>query len=567
MKLLKTLILILFVNFCASYEEKDDMIVEINDGKILGRHIVSNSGKSIRAFIGIPYAEKPLGELRFKPAQKVKKWEGVLPTQDRPPLCMQFNPFIRSWLIQGEEDCLYVNVYTPEKSDKKLPVLLYIHGGGWIRGDAYPYSPEYLLDHDIIYVAANYRVGTLGYLSTEDENCPGNYGFKDQSFVLKWVQENIEFFGGDKNSVTIWGESAGGASVNYHMFSPMSKNLFHRAISHSGTLNTCWSDPGKKGDARKKAFFIGKQVNCIPSNENDTKELIECLRKVDAEKLIEASTKMYTWDNDPVVLFNPVIEDFESDEEPFIAERSFVKDSTDIPWLIGMNSEEGLLKVGAIIDSKEFTDELISGWDTILPDSFLYNYLNESEQTEITRKINDFYFGNITVSDKMRDPKGLIDLWTDGWFIGMFESLKNRFEQGGNDNTYVFYFTHKSTASFSQSKDFHGTCHVDDLIPLFSLRKSYYYSSVPTQHDKDLTRVMTAMWVNFARTGKPNPDNLPSLPQWPAASGTSMKYLQIGNENGNSQSLFQLKENFLTERADFWMNLREDHKLNSWQKD
>lgn len=139
-------------------------------------------------------------------------------------------------------------------------------------------------------------------------------------------------------------ESAGGASVNYHMFSPMSKNLFHRAISHSGTLNTCWSDPARKGDERKKAFFIAEKVNCTPSIEEDTKELIECLRKVDAKKLIEASTEMYTWDNDPVVLFHPVIEDFSSNEEPFISERSFATHSVNIPWLVGMASEEGLLK-------------------------------------------------------------------------------------------------------------------------------------------------------------------------------------------------------------------------------
>lgn len=126
---LSNILFIVFLSYCASYEEKDDMIVQINAGKILGRHIVSNSGRTIRAFTGIPYAEKPLGELRFKPAQKVKPWDGVLPTQNRPNLCMQFNPFIRSWIVQGHEDCLYVNVYAPEKSDVKLPVLLYIHGG------------------------------------------------------------------------------------------------------------------------------------------------------------------------------------------------------------------------------------------------------------------------------------------------------------------------------------------------------------------------------------------------------------------------------------------------------
>lgn len=125
----------------------------------------------------------------------------------------------------------------------------------------------------------------------------------------------------------------------------MSRNLFHRAISHSGTLNNCWSDPARHGDARRNALFLAEKVNCVPSNEADTKAVIECLRKVDANVILEASMKMYHWDNDPVVLFVPVIEDFDSEEEPFIAERSFAKHSVDIPLLIGMNSEEGLLKV------------------------------------------------------------------------------------------------------------------------------------------------------------------------------------------------------------------------------
>lgn len=129
MKIAFVLIFTTFASFCASYEVYDDMIVELNDGKILGRHMVSNSGRTIRAFMGIPFAEPPIGDLRFRPAQKVKPWQGVLRTQNQPPLCPQFNPFARSTVIEGQEDCLYVNVYTPQKTDKKLPVVVYIHGG------------------------------------------------------------------------------------------------------------------------------------------------------------------------------------------------------------------------------------------------------------------------------------------------------------------------------------------------------------------------------------------------------------------------------------------------------
>lgn len=126
------------------------------------------------------------------------------------------------------------------------------------------------------------------------------------------------------------------------MLSPMSRGLFHRAISHSGTIYNGWSDPSRPGTAREKALKIAEFAGCT----GDTTQKFECLKIAPAKKLTEALTKLYFWDNDPVVILQPVIEDFASDEEPFISERNFGNNSVEIPWLIGMNGEEGLLKVG-----------------------------------------------------------------------------------------------------------------------------------------------------------------------------------------------------------------------------
>jgi carboxylesterase type B len=155
-----------------------------------------------------------------------------------------------------------------------------------------------------------------------------------------------------------------------------------------------------------------------------------------------------------------------------------------------------------MFNDKAFLGELLGNWNEILPHSFYYDHLDNSQQVAITSTLNEFYFGNETLSDEtMSDSKGLIDMWTDGWFIGIFESLKYRFASGVRDNTFIYHFSHRTTASFSQARDFLGTCHVDDLVPLFSLRKSYYYSSVPTRHDRELTEKMTKMWTNFATFG------------------------------------------------------------------
>lgn len=152
------------------------------------------------------------------------------------------------------------------------------------------YSPEHFLDHDIVLVTGNYRLGPLGFLSTEDENSSGNFGLKDQMTILEWVQKNIEKFHGDGHSVTIFGESAGGASVNYHMISPISRGLFHRAISQSGTLMNQWSDPARKGLAKMRAIRLADIVGC-PISGTTMKKMVECLRGVSAEKITMAMLK------------------------------------------------------------------------------------------------------------------------------------------------------------------------------------------------------------------------------------------------------------------------------------
>lgn len=184
-----------------------ELEVNLTDGKILGRYLTSNSGRTIRAFMGIPFAEPPLNDLRFRAPVKKKPWRpNTLVAQNEPNKCPQINGRV----FEGNEDCLYLNVYAPEiEFNKKYPVMIYFHGGSFFTGSGgiSEYGPDYFLDTDVILVAGNYRLGLLGFLSTEDENSVGNYGLKDQVAILKWVNENIEHFGGDKNLVTIFGES------------------------------------------------------------------------------------------------------------------------------------------------------------------------------------------------------------------------------------------------------------------------------------------------------------------------------------------------------------------------
>lgn len=202
----KIFIFISFSILINAWEDSSGLILTINDGTILGRYMTSETGKPLKAFLGIPYGKAPIGDLRFRAPQKIEPWEGVKRTQADGNSCVQsFGPNPGPPI--GDEDCLFLNVFVPLNVTTKMPVLVWIHGGRWAFGSGASSSngPDYLLESEIILVSINYRVGPLGFLSTESGDAQGNFALKDQQLALRWIQDNIEHFGGDKNSVTIFG--------------------------------------------------------------------------------------------------------------------------------------------------------------------------------------------------------------------------------------------------------------------------------------------------------------------------------------------------------------------------
>ena len=265
---MKYLCALLFI-FLVGCAEKDKVLTEkitISQGDIYGYE-----GNAVNIFEGIPYAEPPINQLRWKPPLEHKGWNDKLLAIELPNSCMQpveygLNAFIELWIegsgmswfskkliylgaglmpfLNGEdnqsEDCLYLNIVTPKNINKKLPVMMWIHGGGYRYGNGSgSYLNEDLVKNDVIIVSINYRLGSMGYfahpaLSAESKNnSSGNYGTLDQIHALKWIKDNIEAFGGDPDNITIFGESAGGHSVRQLMSSPLSKGLFHKAIAQS----------------------------------------------------------------------------------------------------------------------------------------------------------------------------------------------------------------------------------------------------------------------------------------------------------------------------------------------
>lgn len=205
-------------------------VVKINAGKLRGLSQRLSNGKPYHFFKGIPYAEPPVGELRFKPPVALEQFgEPMLDCSVHRSWCLQLTFPMN--IVMGSEDGLFLNVYTPElpgdqvESMKRLPVMIYVHGGAFQEGagDSFVYNPLPLLEEGVVVVTLNYRLGPLGFLCLPEAGIYGNMGLKDQRMAFRWVQHNISQFGGDPNNVTIFGASAGSTSVQMHYQSEQSR--------------------------------------------------------------------------------------------------------------------------------------------------------------------------------------------------------------------------------------------------------------------------------------------------------------------------------------------------------
>ncbi|KAG6460769.1 hypothetical protein O3G_MSEX012194 [Manduca sexta] len=265
--------MILWSLWAAQLMRQPSAPVKVSNGLLRG--VLAPDGSHI-AYYGIPYATTD-SRNRFQGPKPEPKWDGIFDAYNENIRCSQR---FGSNKVIGREDCLTLNVYTPNNKNGPLPVMVFIHGGGFRDGSGSPYlyGPEYLIKHGVILVTFNYRVEILGFLCLGIKEAPGNVGLKDQVAAMRWIKKNIRVFGGDPDNITIFGESAGAAAVVYHLVSPMSKGLFNKAIMQSGSAMSPWSlhDPTpttsdlipikwerlKKDDP--KAMELNKKLTMVP---------------------------------------------------------------------------------------------------------------------------------------------------------------------------------------------------------------------------------------------------------------------------------------------------------------
>nr|AFH01340.1 carboxylesterase [Nilaparvata lugens] len=526
----------------ASFSAADNSVPVVHDtasGDLSGKFLTLTPNRTIEAYLGIPYAQPPIGSRRFKDPEPFGKWLGTFNGTKEPTKCLQVNGFLPGKPVEGSEDCLYLNVYTPSRNGVGCPVMVFIHGGGFVDGDGTSgfYGPDkLLLTKDIILVTIHYRLGFLGFASLDDGDFAGNYGLKDQSLALKWVKENIAKFGGDGDKVTVVGESAGAASAHFHILSPQSQGLFQRAILLSGTADCPWavSTAHQNGNLTAKMASL---VNC--SADTSATELLECLRKVEGSEFLIHNEKFQTvWKgySVPIVIFRPTIESHSGNA--FITQESY-KSQSKKPMMIGATSDEGALVLAILKrDKTRSLESALSEFDKrfteIMPVEG--DFLDDPDHKERAEKIKTEYFGNSTISNETLPQ--LTKLYSDTYFLNGIKSTLSRHE----GEKYVYKFGYEGSYSISQllSGDptyRNGVCHADDLFYLFPM-KPFLGLRVgsETEKDKEISAKFVDLITNFVIEGNPNSKSEPSI--W-TPSSKDVDFLSISTE-GN----FEMKKNF-----------------------
>lgn len=462
----------------------DDLVVSTNSGKVRG--VARRSGGA--EFLGIPFAQPPVGDLRWREPQPVKTWRDVRDASSFGVPCAQAvsGDWNRHDAETGKEDCLFLNVMAPEWRPKKpLPVMFWIHGGANTGGTAS--SPLYkdgtLIQHGVILVTANYRLGVFGFLahpeltSESAHHSSGNYGLWDQIAALRWVHDNIANFGGDPNNVTLFGQSAGAQDASMLMASPLAKGLFHKAIVQSGSGINPMILPlsGAERDGEKIASAV----------KAPTGGAIKYMRQLSAPDLL---TAVGTRDPAARPLIGPDIDGWVIPKSP--AEVFATKQQAPIPMIIGVTAREFNMSGG--VDAARGMIKGVAG--DFAPQVLAAYGLGE---------------GGMGTNDPLYGPPE--NQWFSDVLFRCPVTTQSLWHTAAGHATYQYQL---EKAIPGQEKG--GAVHSADLPYVFG----YYprtgnISGNFSDIDYKLADLIESYWTNFAKTGNPNG---PKLPNWPSLS-------------------------------------------------
>ncbi|KAG5895361.1 hypothetical protein JTB14_029588 [Gonioctena quinquepunctata] len=541
---------IFFVSTTKNVLGDEEILLGLPTGQIKGRIRTTITGASMYSFQGIPFAEPPINELRFQ-APKVKSpWQGIWDATQERSFCYQMT----AKTPDGSEDCLFVNVFAPKNPslNASLPVMFFIYGGGFIEGASVEinYGANHFMDHDVIIVTSNYRVGPFGFLSTGDDVIPGNNGLKDQLLALQWTNENIQYFGGDPNKITIFGQSAGAASVSYHILSPKSKGLFRSAICESGSALSAWAYQANQTEI---SYRLASFVNPTFETYNASSlEVYEYLKNVPAEQIDRASYRLFKLENPSDLgivqgfYFAPVVE--HEHEGAFITKPMHkILESGDfntVPLLTGVNTEESFFNIG----SPDFPNITAA----FAADPLLLNprgmHLREEDESKVAELIKEFYSTDGTFLD---EPRRLVKYFSDQSFARSIIETAKLQSKFGEVYFYQFAFhgvlggqTDESVIGFSDD-----VRHGEEISFLFRRNYGGLNTTDLTKYpavDQLVQKRMIRMFTDFAKYSNPTPEAIELLDNliWPTVEPDNFQFMNIGSwlkiDRNPKDKMFQL---------------------------
>uniref|UniRef100_A0A665VS15 Carboxylic ester hydrolase n=1 Tax=Echeneis naucrates TaxID=173247 RepID=A0A665VS15_ECHNA len=496
-------------------------VVYTEGGMVEGKNIRLGYRRHMDIFKGIPFADVPG---RFEKPKRHPGWDGVLKATEFAKRCMQVNLIMTH--ARGSEDCLYLNVWVPHGRSVStgLPVMVWIYGGAFLAGgsmganvlDNYLYSGQEIAERgNVIVVTLAYRVGTLGFLSTGDSSLPGNYGLWDQQAAIAWVHRNIRSFGGDPDNITIFGESAGGASVSFQTLTPHNKGLFKRAISQSGVALCPWA---VNRNPRKYAEEIALKVNC-PTNEN----MVSCLKTTDPARLTLAGTISFSGSPDHPVLENlalsPVIDgDFLPDDP-----SNLFHNAADIDYIAGITDMDGHIFTG--LDVPSINSQLI---DTPIEDvrRLLASYTKEKGAAGLDNAYSTYTSTWGSNPNRETIKKTVVEIGTDYIFLvatqaALYLHANNPNRLGGIGKPYPSW------------------------MGPFTTPLGYW------PRHRDVSGYMIAYWTNFAKTGDPNKGDLSVPATWPQFTNTGHQFLEINSKMDKGY----VKQEMRMPYVNFWTSI------------
>ena len=513
----------LVVLILATFVYSENVTVRTNIGTITGQvEDVSFDGipLKVNTFLGIPFAEPPVGRLRFQKSVQKAAFTEPFFADTKPKACIpniaSFGSYFNISDDMFSEDCLYLNVYVPGGNPsvtENLTVMVWIYGGGFQLGSQDAYSGKaFVALNNVILVTLNYRLSAFGFLSSGDDEMAGNYGLWDQHLAIRWVNSNIRAFGGDPMSVTIFGQSAGAASVTFQALYQGNSRLFQRVISESGVANIPWF---LSEDPNSSFVDLANRTSCLKALRSDT---VECLRELPSDAFINAIT--------PGDEYYPVVDrDFVK-----LKPADIISNITSVAWdilqffgkfdlLIGINSAEGASSIPVVENimqsrNKDYSNGYTQEMFEIDVVGTILDMLYTKQTAAVTKAITNQYVDWTSPNNKLRMRDRAVDFLSDiGFNAGVIKAANTHYSVSGSGKAFFYVYDHVFSALDYPQRWFKGADHAEELSMVFGFPQdlvnaftfiSNFTSDPASQLPREevaLSRQMMTYWTNFAKTG------------------------------------------------------------------